>query len=465
MPDPRGAAGRLVARLAAELPRPWFGGALLAAIALPLGCHAAAWGSVQGFVRAIDHCAVPLCDFVRHYEPMGRTVFTHHGPVPGFLYPPGFAVALGVLAPLSPGAALALWTALQVLAIAALAACGWVLLDRGRRPVFVLYVALLLLSYPVLHNLKWGQVSTPITALVLLAVIVARRPGPGSAAWAGLLLAGAVAVKLYPAAFAPAVIGRDRPRAAPWFLLGCVLFLAVVPALALGPGETLDFYRAIFRRYSPKFLMDINSQSLAAVTERWLRAAGDRSMVELLLPAWLFPVAAGLARHAGWVRGWAQAAGAGIVVLNAGLAWALWRGRAPHSDAWLFVLAAATLPFVLPTSWPHYFAHLPFCQAFVLHRLLTDGPPRRALAVAALLVLPSALLASAVAFDAVGNWLVFNFFGAVFGANLLLLAGIYAALPRAEWTWPWRPVTDSAPPAASPGPPAAAPAGSPSAPG
>jgi Glycosyltransferase family 87 len=465
--DARGPAARLVALLAAEMPRPVFLPALLAAIALPLAYHVATWGDLQTFTVAIDHCAVPMCDFVRHYDPMGRAVFSHHGPVPGFLYPPGFAVALGLLGRVSPGTALYAWAALQVLAIAALAGCGWVLLERGRRPVFLVYVVLLLSSYPVLHNLKWGQVSTPITVLVLTAVILVRRPSRRAQAAAGLLLAGAVAVKFYPAAFAPAVIGRGRMRTGLWFVLGCVLFLAVVPAVALGPGEAVDFYRAIFRRYSPKFLLNINSQSLAAVTDRWLRAAGDPSMVELVLPAPLQPVAVSLARHAGAVRGVVEVVGAGIVALNAALAWALWRGRAPRAEGWLFVLIAATLPFVLPTSWPHYFAHLPFCQAFVVHRLLTDaGPPRRALAVAALLVLPSALLSGAVAFNAVGNWLMFNFVGFVFGSNLLLLAAVYAALPRTAWTAPWRRVTGSGPPAAvSPGSPPAGPAGSPSAPG
>jgi len=436
-------------------------------VVVPLVGHAVTWGDVATFTTAIDHCAVPMCDFVRHYEPMGRAVFDHHGPVPGFIYPPGFAVALGVLGALSPAEAWLLWLAVQLAAIAALAWCGWVLLDRGRRPVFVLYVALLLTSYPVLHNLKWGQVSAPITAVLLLALVLARRASSRAHAGAGLLLAAAVGVKLYPVLFAPAVLSRDRRKAVPWFVGGCVLFLAVVPVLALGMGETAAFYRAVFHRYTPAFLTDVNAQYWPAVVDRWLHAAGNRDMVELLVPSVLHPALAAVTRHAVGVRAVLVACGGAAAALNAWLVLGLWRRGGEGVAAWTFVLVAATVPFVVPTSWPHYFSHLPFCQVFVLHRLLADGAsPRAALAKALLLVLPSACLSNVVVFGAVGGWLVFNYFGLVFGSSFLLLLAAWAMLPRAAWAPPWRKVTAAEAPAAAPrGRSAAGPAGSPSAPG
>jgi len=431
-----------------------FAVALVVAVSAPLLFYWVTWGDLDAFVRAIDHCAVPMCDFALHYDRMARAVFTHAGPVPGFLYPPGFAIALGALAPLSPAHAALAWWGVQIASIGALAGCGWVLLDGGRRPVFVAYVAVLLTAYPVLHNLKWGQVSAPITALVLLALVLVRRASARAQAGAGLLLAGAVAVKLYPVLFAPAVLRRERWRTVPWgtvtwFLVGAALFLLVIPALVLGAGETVDFYRAVFRRYSPAFLTDINAQYAPAVANRWLYAAGDRAMVQLVVPHALWPLAAGFARHAEAVLAAVAAAGAGIVVVNAWLVASLWRRGGPHAAVWTFVVIAATLPFVVPTSWPHYFSHLPFCQAWVLHRLLTDGGSRRvAVAKAVLLVLPSVALSSVVVFNAVGSWLVYNFFGGVFWANAFLLLAVYTALPRAAWAPPWRRVRDGGLPAA-----------------
>lgn len=459
------AAGRPARFPRAELPRRAFVPALLAAVLVPLAWHALTWGDLETFTTAIDHCAVPMCDFVRHYDPMGRAVFEHHGPVPGFIYPPGFAVALGVLGALSPVASWLLWLAVQFAAIVALAWCGWALLDRGRRPVFLLYVALLLTSYPVLHNLKWGQVSAPITAMLLIALVLARRPSPRAHASAGLLLAAAVGIKLYPALFAPAVLGRGHLKAVPWFLGGCVLFLFVVPVLALGMHETAAFYHAVFGRYTPAFLTDVNAQYWPAVVDRWLHAAGNRDMVELLVPPLFHPLLAAVSRHAGGVRTALVAAGGAVAALNAWLVLGLWRRGGEGAAVWTFVLIALTVPFVVPTSWPHYFSHLPFCQAFVLHHLsMDDTRPRAALAKALLLVLPSACLSNVLTFNAVGGWLVFNYFGLVFGSSALLLLAAWATLPRAAWAPPWRVTPAEAPAAAPPVRGPRAPAGSPSAP-
>lgn len=429
-----GPAARLVAWLSAPLPMRAFVPLLGAAVVAPFLFYWAVWGDFQTFSRFIGHCPEFFCDFVEVYDPMGRAAFAGHGPVHLFLYPPVVAVGFAVLALLTPHHALIAWGIVQALALVGMMACAWALLDGGRRPVFLLHVVVLLSGYPLLDNLKWGQVSVPITALILAALVLVRRPEPKAHAAAGLLAAAAVAVKLYPAAFIPAVVGPGRWRVFPWLLGGCVLLLAVVPAVALGPGEAVAFYAKVFSRYSPAISQDINSLYAPAVLDRWLRVAADVRLVRALFSPMLHPVLAGVARHADLVRAVLTAAGSAVVVLNVALGALIWWRRIDGAGVWVFLLAAATLPFVVPSSWPHYFVFLPFGQAYALHRLTLAGRrPGTVLAVAVLLVLPSMAMASAALFVVMGGWQLFNYFGLVFWADLLMLLALYLALPRAFW--------------------------------
>ena len=122
------------------------------------------WPTISAFVIAIDHGDVLFADFVHHYYPTVTDGLRHGAPAGGFFYPAGFAALLAPLALVGPGAAMVIWAAIQ---IACLGYVATVLVRAAvpHRPALALLgTALTMTSIPVLHNLKWGQVSLPILA-------------------------------------------------------------------------------------------------------------------------------------------------------------------------------------------------------------------------------------------------------------------------------------------------------------
>lgn len=383
-----------------------FAGVCAGIVAAVLLAYALLWGSVQGFVEAMDHCGILFCDFDRHYHAMGRRIFAERAPVWRFLYTPGFAILLSPFGALDKDTALPLWGAFQLASLAVLAAFCVGVARRRSEGAGYLALGLTLTSQPVLHNFKWGQMSVPLVAAVLLAAALARR-GRGIAG--GALLAIATGVKYYAALFALPFLLRRDARALAGFAAGLIFFLVLLPGALLGLEETRSFYAAVHARLAEVdavALRDPNSQSLAAVADRLWGGA--------------------FLRLTGRAHAWP---GYALAAANlAGLAWARRRLRS-QQDEWTLTLLFASLPFLLPTSWPHYFAYLPFGQAFVLCALAPRGEPLGARAAAlALLWLPSVLLSNVVVFVAFGPWQRYSASGCLFFSNLLLLAAAYAGL-------------------------------------
>lgn len=78
---------------------------------------------------------------------------------------------------------------------------------RQSRAAALLYVALLAFSMPVLHNLKWGQVSTLMTGCVFAALYLNAR---GRWRGAAVVLGFAAAIKYYVAVFAGFILSGGR---------------------------------------------------------------------------------------------------------------------------------------------------------------------------------------------------------------------------------------------------------------
>jgi alpha-1,2-mannosyltransferase len=95
------------------------------------------------------------------------------------------------------------------------------------------------------------------------------------------------------------------------------------------------------------------------------------------------------------------------------------------------VLISLSTPFLIATSWPHYFVFLPFVQLFLLHRALNgraDALGR--LAVFLFLWAPAVVLTSVAFFHGVGSWRIYNGLGAIFLAVLLLDFAAWVLLLR-----------------------------------
>ena len=299
------------------------------------------WGSVAEFAGAMDQVQTLFLDFHNCYYPMGDVFTTEQKPVDGYLYSGFFASLLAVVALLPIDSAAAVWAGLQVVTAVWFYAVSAELLPglstRGR----VLYLLLFLTSLPLLHNFKYGQVSTFITLGIAMAFMYQYQ---GRSATAGLALAAVASIKYYPGVFVIYFAIQRDTRFLISFAVGMLVFYVMVPALLLGIDGWLGFTTARLGDFptSRLFYGSPGSQYFVHVLLRWSYNL-DNTMSEATYDAlrWLSAV---------------------LFALHFVLAeWFRRRGGAP-ARALATVTLLLALPLVVPSSWPHYFIYLPLCQ-------------------------------------------------------------------------------------------------------
>ena len=339
------------------------------------------WGDLPGFAAAIDHCPDLFCDFRLQFYPTGRALLLGGEPVQGYFYGAPFACLLSLFAITSLPVSLWLWGGFQVAALVSLF-LGPLrdrrLLDPGRAAVYVL---LFFGSVPILHNLKWGQVSVTLVASELIAFRLYDRSHKLGAA---LLLAIAIAIKFYPAIFLLYFVLR-RDGAFVLVCLGATIALFVLPAAWIGWERTFEFQTAA-------------SRALVAARDSWIQHDPNSQFLPHVVRR-----LCGFGSGRGWVLGRSLAYG-GCAVLFLVTLVALRRGddSADQAARMLFFLST---PLWVPTSWPHYFCYLPACQWMILNDLAR--PSGRSLAVtvvAGALVSLSVALSSVVALQVSDGW-------------------------------------------------------------
>ena len=392
---------------------------------LLFGYYAYTWRSFFGFATAIDTCVGLFCDFVSFYFPMGGAIFRTALPVAGYVYSPFNAILLSVFPPLGLAASITVWGVLQALAIAAYIFLFRRLVPAGL-PVQLLFVTLVLSSFPILHNVAWGQVGifTTVAILAVLSLYEQRHLVAAAAA-----LAFAVSFKFFPLIFLAPFAARRDTRFLMLAVLACGACLLLIPGVVLGYGDTLRFYAALFDSYRDMTWVvgNYNSQHFPHVALRLAKAAEhDWSPYLPLLRAISY----------------------GIAAANLGLVFLVQKRRLLHADLLSFHVLFLTIPFVMNTSWPVDLAYLPFTQSLVAWRVLrrpeapgasdtgvspgANGSPSRThrarKAVTILLLLLSITVSNAVFFNRVGDRFRYGFLGFQFWANLLLLAATYVLL-------------------------------------
>lgn len=304
----------------------------------------AQFGSLDGLAASVDRTPAALVDFTLIYRPAGRALFETGSPVPGFFFTPFLALLFAPFAYVGDELARNGWIAVQLASAIALGACGSALV-RGRSMGLALATALVTaLAFPVLHGIVWGQVSVPIVACLVGAVVAERSDKPFLAA---VLLGGTVAVKYYTFAIVVAFACAGRVGIA-LRAVGVAFVLAlVVPSAVLGgPMEALDYYRQAANLAAEShhtFAGDPNSQYLGNVVDR------------LGWPG------AGVFRAVGYLA---------TVVAFVSIAFADRRDAGAERVFGAFVVASLTTPLWAPTCWPHYLAYLPVCQAWVVWKTL-----------------------------------------------------------------------------------------------
>ena len=354
------------------------------------------WGSVENFVVALDHCDVLFCDFTKQYYPTGQQLFESATPTDGYFYSLFFAIFLGLLGKLSLETAVVIWTLFQVATAVLLFVLPAYTFWQYSHRAYFLYLVLLLLAVPVLHNFKWGQISTFVTASVLATQYFYSKEHKLLAA---IPLALATAAKFYPGLFLIYFLFKKEWRFSLFYLIVVAVFVILVPLMVLGLDNNLHFYQIVNERIaharSSWVLTDINSQYLANVAGRLTSNQDNRAVWQII--------------------------GYGLTTLGLVQIYQITRMPGPTGILWAFSLLFLLTPFFVETSWPHYFVYLPFCQILVFLQLEKEPKKSPAWFIVALLLALSMLLMSLFFFNLMPSWKTYSRYGILFWANLLVL--------------------------------------------
>jgi Glycosyltransferase family 87 len=184
-------------------------------------------------------------------------------------YPPTFVLAFEPLTLLTPRAAYWTWFAMNV---AALGAALWMLLGPGSGidpPLALALGALALLYPPLWDHFDFAQSQILVLLLLVLMMRSLRRGDDGAA---GLWLALAALLRVFPILMAGYLLARRRWRAIAYLGAG-VATGAIVTVAMVGIGRCLSFRDAVAFVDSPLWLARSGNLSLAAFISRlfWYR--------------------------------------------------------------------------------------------------------------------------------------------------------------------------------------------------
>jgi hypothetical protein len=325
--------------------------AVLALVAAAAGCGVLLLIGVRGLDRslgALDHQPGLLVDFGIYLEQVRALYREPFRLQPHWLYPPLSAALLLGFALLSNATARVVWGGLELLC------CAWLALACARQlpslPKPLRYAAgfgLTAGSLPVLHCVKWGQLSL----LVLLLSVLALERQSKSSAW---LLGAAAALKVYPLLYAIGRFARGDWRFGLRLALATCVLGVGVPLLLLGPLVTLLMLARVYQLSLNEWggALSVSHHTLSALIERCFAArgelAGARGPLLLALPN-------GLRACVSW--------GCRLALI----CFTLYRTRklnVCHPLAYCSVLLCVTL--LVRPGWVHYFVVMPLALAVLL---------------------------------------------------------------------------------------------------
>ncbi|MGQ0719962.1 MAG: glycosyltransferase family 87 protein [Candidatus Eiseniibacteriota bacterium] len=391
-------------------PKRWAALAFVAAtVALVWLAWTSTWDSTRDFVREVDINPRLFADYTMRFHPVAEDLLERRRPYPGYYYSPTFAVLIAPLGALSLPGALTAWGVLQGLWMLGLLLVPGPWLVRRGRVLFWAYVLVFLTSMPVLHNFKWGQVSVLMTLLAFGSMFLY---GYRRVVAAALVLAFAVSIKFYPVVYLAYFLFRRDWRFLAWFAAGWAAFGFLLPALVLGPRDTIGFYRdaaANMETDRAKITVDVNSQYLPHVVERWsYRADG---------------AARPLGEDGSGTRTALRWAAGALFAMNLVLLGRWMRGRPGSDPIPAFALLSLSIPLIIPTAWPHYFVFLPFLQVWAAWRISRAG---RRFSPTAAVLLASVIASSVAGYRLAGDWWTYSHAGVTLLSTLGVLIVVYA---------------------------------------
>lgn len=239
---------------------------------------------------------------------------------------------------MQPEAALWAWGLIQGILLLVLFCLPLLKLIPLRPIGLALYTAVFVTSFPLLHNTKWGQVSVLLTGSIVAAFHVHQM---NRRVLAGVLIGFATAIKYYPAVFLLFFLLRRDLRVCISALIATAVFYALIPMAFMGLERWQTFEALTHRNVSAAGWVsgDPNSQYVANVVARWITLAAT-------------PPAPPLFDALRW-------GGYAIFLANMIMVWII-KSREERDQCVLsMTLLFLSLPFVIKTSWPHYFSYLP----------------------------------------------------------------------------------------------------------
>jgi hypothetical protein len=251
-----------------------------------------------------------------------------------------------------------LWNWLSVVAVVGSAT----LIMRETRIRFSAWALLpalaLLIGNPLLQHLACGQLGGFLLLLITGAWIADRR---GYSATAGMLLATAMAVKLFPGFLFLYFVWKGKWRTV---FVGAATFFAIIglTAAILGMQSFVDFVQHAMPEVG-KYRRTWANASLDGFWTRLLSAESDRA-IPLIAGRWLPKIAYVLS----------------AATLVGTLAYMTRRSRTAEANDLSYGLHIAAMLLVSPITWDHYFLLLALPVLLVTHRLAQTDPLRRVLA-------------------------------------------------------------------------------------
>ncbi len=364
-------------------------------------------------------------------------------------YPPTFALLMGPFANPLPGypqpwwglpfpAAIAVWYLLNA-ACLLFAIHVWANALERHRPVTArlgylqrsyalrLYSLLALMPYAG-DALVRGQTVPILIFLVVVYLALYADKRPISAAF---FLSLAITVKVFPVVFAVFPVLRRDWKFLCWAAGWCLLLLAAVPVVCLGPAVTLDLYRTLFTEHLAGIASGAMSTKIASET-----SPGGYSSVGV--GALVARIAAGGAFYSSPLPVWASAiqllfnvaVALTIVILGRGGFWNL-SGPQPRESYPLLVCGAtlsAAIPLMISFAGPTYVTFaLPLMAVLLLEAWQRRGEE---VITGTMIAWTIAAWLSMIALEAPWNWL--KLIGPMTWALLLLGPASLALVGRAS---------------------------------
>jgi alpha-1,2-mannosyltransferase len=273
-----------------------------------------------------------------------------------YIYPPFFAVLILPIALLPVAAAAAVWYVISValLLIGLRSVIRLVAPDGKPATVHLLWAPLLISADPILGTLTRGQLGILMFACSVGALSLHRRKQSFAA---GFIVAFATVIKMYTGLLGIYFLVRRDWRAVWGAVTGAFLCGMAVPALALGPRQTLVAWREWIDAVIAPFFRSGGTDTPLYRELHNLEFARNQSLVATLTHLSDLFTGAQSAVEPHWVRVTMSVVTV-LALLALILVWRRKEGDSRYRPIFSWALAVMWGMLLVPVAWTHYFVML-----------------------------------------------------------------------------------------------------------